>query len=361
MSYVGDVSACGYEYSREQLGALVSETAYFLKVTCENDAVSDNWMDHFLARWPELDVEMDSVPLASLRCIKRAAVNNYYRELMRLMQKYDLVDKPDRIFRIHDTVFDTEKRGVEAVDITPESQVTILSCMNAAGHVLPPYIVFSGRRMTRDLLVGGLPGTTGIVSNNGMTNGRSFQKFLKDHFLSIVPCSRDNPVLVLYDGHRPYINMPLIDWAEQQFIVLYLMPPQAVSAQHSEDSAFKPLKTAYQQQCDQFLVDNIGRIVTRYDVCDLVGKAYQQVMTQEVIVPTFRNMGVVPYDPSVVTYAYTDDDNEVVDRADELESDEEGYTFVDVHVKSEHTEHVDVHHVKSEQTEGEVALKTEPL
>lgn len=358
VSYVGDVSTCGYEYSRKQLGALVTETAFFMKVTSENDTVSDIWMQHFLARWPELDItEMDSVPLAKLRSNTTEAVDNYYRELMRLMQKYDVLDKPDRIFRVHDTVVDTDQRGGKAAEANPEAslysratpsqytEATIISCMNAAGHVLPPYIVFSGRRMARDLLMEGLPGTGGVVSNNGMANSRNFQRFLKDHFLSIVPCSRDNPVLVLYDGHRPFVNMPIIDWAEQQFIVLYLLPPHATSAQQpKEDSAFQPFKAAYQRKCEEFLVDNVGRIVTRYDVCDLAGKAYRQVMTQEVIVPSFRDMGVVPYDPTVVSNEYPEDNSETTDRSNGQQSEDAKYIFVDIPVEAE-----------------QVALKTEPL
>lgn len=312
VSYISDVSTCGYGYSRMQLGMLVSETAYFLKQKSDNVVVSEDWLQHFLARWPELDVtEADSSSVAMTREI----IDNYYQELLRILQKYDLLDKPDRIFNVHDTVVTTKQRVFKVADRTeiaatccrriqsvepPESsEVTVISCMNGAGHVLPPYVVFNGKRMTKDLLTEGLPGTAGTMAYNGLSNSRVFQRFLKDHFQSIVLCSTDHPVLLLYNGHRPYVNMPLIDWAEKQNMILYLRPPH--TSQPQDAGAFRPLKVAYESQCDKFLTENIGRIVTRYDICDIVGKAYQQVMTQEVIIPTFKAMGAVPYDPTVVT------------------------------------------------------------
>lgn len=63
---------------------------------------------------------------------------------------------------------------------------------------------------------------------------------------------------------------------------------------------FKPLKTGYNKACLQFLKENPGRIVTRYDFCGLFPTAYHKVYTMLHAASAFRAKGIYPFNPSII-------------------------------------------------------------
>ena len=302
-SYVGDVTARGYSCSRKDLYELVSETSSFLNLRKDvTFVVSDTWLQGYLDRWPAL-ILADGSSMNACDTDSKAVVM-YYSDLMRILQKYNLLNQPHRIFSVYDTAVCT-RQDMSTEDVIDSARATVISCMNATGHVLPPYVIFKGHRPLRSLFEetsctmsfeDALPGTACTMSDTGSANGRIFLRFLKRHFLSIVACSADNPVLLLYDGRRPFINMPVIEWAEKLNIVLYLLPAHVCRNTHI--GAFMPLKHMYERQSDDFLAENPDRIIAHCDICSIIGKAYEQAMTQEIIVATFERMGVVPFNSS---------------------------------------------------------------
>ena len=309
VSFIVDISACGYGYSRKEVAELVSETAYFLNRRDCNNEVTDEWLQHFFVRWPDLKVTTrDKADI-----ITEKSVTNYYRELLCILRMQKLLDKSHCIYIIHDTEVASRYNEYNVVESFPGNaprypsgacvqapMAVVVSCMNATGQVLPPYLVFKGKRMMKELLSDGLPETSGTLSDNGLLNSRLLQTYLNDHFLKHVPCSKENPAVILYDGHRPHINVPLIDWAEEQSIILYLLPARPNHTTPSQDAGtFEPFKSRFESQCGEFLTENPGRIVTRYDICKLVAKTYTQVMTREVIVGNFSTLGIVPYNPNM--------------------------------------------------------------
>ena len=307
--FIEDISACGYGYSREEVADLVSETAYFLNRRDCNNEVTDEWLQRFFVRWPDLKVTTRD----KAGIIIEESVANYYRELLCILRTQKLLDKSHRIYIIHDTEVGSQYNEYNVLQSFPGDaprcpsgacvqppMAVVVGCMNATGQVLPLYLVFKGKRMPRDLLSDGLPGTSGKVSDNGLLNSRLLQSYLNDHFLKHVPCSKENPAVILYDGHRPHVNVPLIDWAEEQSIILYLLPAHPNHTTPSQDvGSFGPFKSRFENQCCQFLTENPGRIVTRYDMCRLVAETYTQVMTPEVIADTFSTLGIIPYNPNV--------------------------------------------------------------
>ena len=147
------------------------------------------------------------------RCSTRETLDNYYKELLVILQKYDLLDKPHRIFNVDETGVSCEHippkivsaRGRTPLAITSDrsATTTISSCISAIRQTLPPYMIFKGKKMTDDLLEGGLPGTQCTMSDSGWSNSKIFQTYLTEHFLKYVPTHKDDPLLLLYDGQFP--------------------------------------------------------------------------------------------------------------------------------------------------------------
>ena len=62
--------------------------------------------------------------------------------------------------------------------------------------------------MREELLEGGCPGADRDVSETGWSNSVIFRRYIENHLLKyLLERSTDNPVLILYDGHRSHVNM----------------------------------------------------------------------------------------------------------------------------------------------------------
>ena len=155
--------------------------------------------------------------------------------------------------------------------------------------------------MTDDLLAGGLPGTQGTMSDSGWSNSKILQTYLTEHFLKYVPTHKDDPLLLLYDGHSSHVNVPLIDWAEIHNVILFLLPAhKRYLTQPLDVGVFGPFKMNYYKECRNFLKRNPGRVVTRYDICKLTANAFSHTMSVGHITGSFRRAGIYPFDADVV-------------------------------------------------------------
>ena len=190
------------------------------------------------------------------RCSKRETLDNYYKELLVILQKYDLLDKPHRIFNVDETGVSCEHippkivsaRGRTPLAITSDrsATTTIISCISAIRQTLPPYMIFKGKKITDNLLAGGLPWTQCTMSDSGWSNSKTFQTYLTEHFLKYVPTHKDDPLLLLYDGHRSHVNVPLIEWAEIHNVILFLLPAHTSHLTQPLDvGVFGPFKMNY--------------------------------------------------------------------------------------------------------------------
>ena len=96
--------------------------------------------------------------------------------------------------------------------------------------------------MCDDLLAGALPGTQATMSETGWSNTKIFQMYLNKYFLKYVPTNKDEPLLLIYDGHSSHINVPLIEWARKHNIILFLLPAHTSHLLQPLVGVFGPFK-----------------------------------------------------------------------------------------------------------------------
>ena len=97
----------GAGYVRKELAALAGESAFYLEKKTTNDPVNDigsfseamAGVEHTQAEW---------VPRGQSTRGYTETLDNYCKQLFSVYQKYDLVEKPDRIFIVDETVVSCE-------------------------------------------------------------------------------------------------------------------------------------------------------------------------------------------------------------------------------------------------------------
>jgi hypothetical protein len=304
----------GYGYSRQETLNLASDYAFHLGAREKNHPLGFDWFYGFMSRWPQLKVTKPrSLEVARAKYATETAISNYFGELKTILNKYNLMDKPQCIFNIDEKGLNSEHKPpkivagkmykAQAVTSGKSQTITMIGCANAVGQQVPPFFVFPGKRMIDSLLEGASPGTSGTVSDSGWSNSAIFEKYMKEHLVKYLP-ARDSSsyVLVLYDGHKSHVTIPLIEWAVEQHIILFVLPPHCSHILQPLDvSCYGPLELAWNSACHKYLRESGGSVITRYDVCSIACRVYTSTLSASNIQAAFKKSGIFPFDPTVIS------------------------------------------------------------
>lgn len=306
------MSNLGYGYTRSQVMELGTDLALYLGKRKKDDPLlSRTWFSNFMGRWPELRV-IKPRGLAAIRakCTSPEKIAAYYEELKRILQKYDLEDRPESIYNIDEKGLQTEHKPPDTVTgknsggqsiTSPREKTTIIGAGSAIGHQIPPFYIFAGKRKIDHLIDGGSPGTDHTVTESGWSNADVFEEYMKDHFSKYIHVKEGEHILVLYDGHASHVTLSLIDWAKERNIILFLLPPHTSHILQPLDvGCFGPLQKIYNKECSSYLRKNPGQVVCRLNICKISAKAYSLALSPENLRSSFRRAGIYPYNPEAV-------------------------------------------------------------
>ena len=120
---------------------------------------------YFFYRWPELRlVKPRSLSMTRAQAATPEAISKYYQELERVLTTYNIQSRPELIYNLDESGFSPEHsppkivttvKGPNHVITTPRRDTTtLISCVNALGTALPPFLIFKGKRLMEDLLKG---------------------------------------------------------------------------------------------------------------------------------------------------------------------------------------------------------------
>jgi len=99
--------------------------------------------------------------------------------------------------------------------------------------------------------------------------------FLKwmTHFIAFVKPLPDAPHLLLLDGHINHKSLAVIDWS----CTTAWIPPHSTHKLQSLDRVmYGPLTTYYAQECDKWMVSNLRKRISGYNLlaCSLLPTLY---------------------------------------------------------------------------------------
>jgi hypothetical protein len=307
VEHVKGLARVGYGYTRAEICYKASDFAVYLgKRGREEKPLSLKWFYGFMGRWPELKVVKPSgLPEQRARCASKEVILNYFEELKTIFDKYELHNKPHLVYNIDEKGINTEYRPpniVAGFDARPQvvmaersKTVTVIGGGNALGSQIPPFFVFPGQRMLPELMVGKSEGTEGMMTQSGWSNSEVFLRYMKTHFLKYaMGRNQEDTTLVLYDGHKSHISIELIEWAKENRIILFVLPPHCSHILQPMDvGCFGPFQKKYNQECLTYSRLH-HQCVTRYDVCKLACKAYTVALSHVNLQASFRKTGIYP-------------------------------------------------------------------
>ena len=304
----------GYGATNQKVQDLAGELAHALGKKVSPKPMSKCWRFAFLKRWGDRikSIRPRALDTNRAKSATPEKVDMYFSNLETTLRKYDLQHKPQFIYNLDETGIHPEHRPpnviaplhgkTQSVTSPRSTTTTIIGCANAAGQFLPPFFVFKGKRFNADLMKGASPGCKGVMTESGWSNFTVFQQYIKEHFLPNIARDDNQHVLLIFDGHSSHVSKMLIEWAAAQKLILFVLPAHTSHILQPLDvGIFGPFKRFYYGECANYMRENIGQAVTKYDMVNLSCKAYLKAMTPINIMSAFKKSGIYPLDKHAVT------------------------------------------------------------
>ena len=272
INFIQGCSDIGYTRTKKQILELVQMVMY---EKGRNIRISEGYWSSFRHRHPQLTLRV-AEPVSYIRLLgtRPEIIERYFDLLKHTFDQYNLHDSPCSIFNMDETgmplnpvspkvVACKEAKHPVASTTGDRSQITVVSCCNAAGYAMPPMVIFDRKKLAPELTLGEVPGTLYGLSSNGWIDRDLFNHWFTSHFLAYAPPVR--PLLLLLDGHSSHFNPSTIERAAAEDIIIFCLPPHSSHlTQPLDKGCFGPLKSYWRHECHNYIVSNPGKVVTRY-------------------------------------------------------------------------------------------------
>lgn len=141
------------------------------------------------------------------------------------------------------------------------------------------------------------PGARYTLSESGWSTTSVFKQYMEEHFITHVRVGSEDsqPILLIVDGHSTHTSREAIQWALTKNIILFVLPAHTSHVLQPLDvGVFGPFKRYFYSECAAYMTDNLGKVVTKYEMASVACKAYLKAMTPQNIISAFRRTGIYP-------------------------------------------------------------------
>lgn len=265
-----------------------------------------------MSRHPELSLRQpEATSMARAKGFNKVQVTSFFELLEKLCDDHKFT--ATQIYNVDESGFSTvQKKPTKIVAKKGKHQVgsissgergvntTIVCAVSAAGHYVPPMIIFKRKRFVQELAIGAPPGSCVTISDTGYINSDLFVVWLR-HFIDAVKPSSDKKVLLLLDGHTTHSrNLEALELCRERNVIIVQLPAHTTHRLQPLDVAFfKPLGVYYIQAIEKWLRTNVGCTVGQYQISQLLGEAYGRAATIETAISCFRNSGIWPVNRNI--------------------------------------------------------------
>ena len=197
----------------------------------------------------------------------------------------------------------SETRDSHAKSIQPGNRewITIIIAINASGSILPPHIIFAGKKHQSQWF-SAIPGNYRIsMSDNGWTNDGLGLDWLQEIFEKHTASQKGGDYqLLILDGHSSHATASFDHFCMQRRIIPLYMPPHSSHLLQPLDiSCFAPLKYYYGQKITEMMQNGIYAIDKR-EFLTFYKKAHNHAFSKANILSGFAAAGLIPFNPDRV-------------------------------------------------------------
>jgi hypothetical protein len=187
--------------------------------------------------------------------------------------------------------------------------ITLIASICADGSALPPALIYQGESNDlRDTWLDEFDDATQYAffasSKNGWSDdslGLDWLRQVFDRMTKEKTSTRDRRLLIV-DGHNSHVNLPFIEYADANRILLAVFPPHSTHRLQPLDiGMFSPLATYYSQALDRLLSESQGLVrLTKRDFWPLFYEAWEKAFHAKNVRSAWEAAGLYPLNPKRV-------------------------------------------------------------
>jgi hypothetical protein len=211
-----------------------------------------------------------------------------------------------------------DQKSVQQVEDGNRELVTVIECVSADGHVLPPSVIFKAK--TRDLQWGAINPCDArcdavstfrpclliylrsvSISDNGWTDQDLGMKWIKKDFEPTSAARMTEPGwrLLILDGHNSHLTYGFIQICERNKILVICLPSHTTHRlQPCDVGVFRPLAASWKAEVNVASRQLIK--INKYNILKYYHAAHTRAFTTTTIKAAFRKTGIWPIDPSII-------------------------------------------------------------
>ncbi len=309
-TFLVEASKVGYGKTKKQIEQMVESVAKE-KGLLRSVRISDGWWRRFMERNPTLSLRKgDATAHVRMDSVNREAIDGYFSLLKEIFDEFGLRTSPGQVYNMDETGMPLDpkppkvvtRRGQKKVRYRTsgkKGQITVLGCINAIGNTIPPMVIFDAHNLNRSWTTGEVPGTIYGLSEKGWIDRELFQGWMTDHFIKYAVSAR--PILLLLDGHSSHYEPETVRYARDHDIIMFCLPPHTShETQPLDVGVFGPLKVQWTAVCHEYVQQNPGKLITKYQFSPLFSEAWGKALTHGNILSGFRRSGVFPLNPAAI-------------------------------------------------------------
>ncbi|XP_071638428.1 tigger transposable element-derived protein 6-like [Temnothorax longispinosus] len=308
--YLMTASQMHHGLTRKQVMQLAYQLAVANKLDCprnwqEKQSAGVDWYYGFMKRHSELSLRKpEGTSLARSTSFNRTSVNAFFDNLESAYKQLGAELSPAAIYNLDETALSTVHNPPNVIAPKGQKQVgqvtsgergtlvTACGIISANGNSIPPYMVFPRVHFKQHMLKGAPSGSSGGASKSGWMNGQLFVEVL-EHFQKYARASIKKKVLLILDNHESHVTITSLDFCKQNGIILLTLPPHTSNKlQPLDRTVYKSLKSAFNAACNEWMINNPGKMISIYEVAELFGIAYSSAFTPANIKKGFESTGI---------------------------------------------------------------------
>ncbi|XP_030753168.1 uncharacterized protein LOC115880172 [Sitophilus oryzae] len=225
-----------------------------------------DWYKSFLIRNPILSQRRSqNLNPARAQKLNPFITIDHFNKLENILRALDIKNSPERIFNIdekgcrltlHHGQRVLAKKGSRRVHLISNEHAencTIVACVSALGHAVPPLIIFMGSRLKESYKEHLPPGSAVAMAEKGSMNREIFVQWLH-HFSKFKPAGR---ILLILDGASCHLDISIVDAAENFEMSLYCLPSNTTHELQPLDKAvFRAFEHYWDSELLRYWKDN---------------------------------------------------------------------------------------------------------